>query len=359
MRATRLAALAAIYIVVPAIARADSHLPPMMDPDRPVICARDTAGLEWRIQCDDTAKVCLYAPNVELDVDGNRIEKSLERARECSVDDTFDRAAMQARGFQMIPGRADAPYGWTRDERGRVFQINFDLKRRMYFGVAYSPEKVVENPLDSQRTSIDFALLVYETLHRGRAPTRHRLRLLEGEVHLQPYDAQVTLLHYDISHRYFDPLIRITTFVGEPARHDLHLNLGVWTEVGGLEIHQTPFGNSQLCKHATAEVTFDVWQSPNLESFARLRTGMGLEGQYDDVNGYRSALSADSAFEVDWTLDKAGFHNLKLELADELPRYFQPIPGTTTVAPSKTGSRSACARSCSTRASCSRSTTSR
>jgi hypothetical protein len=279
MKSSTLAALAAIAVVVPTRGYADPPLPPMMDPDRPVICARDTTGQEWRVQCDDTAKVCLYAPNVELDYEGNRMDKPLERVRECSLDDSFDRAAMETRGFHVVPGRADTPYGWTRDERGRVFQVTFDLKRRMYFGAGWAPEQIGSGPIDSSRVDLDFALLVYESLHPGRAPTRHRLRLFEGDVHLAPFDAQVTMLHYDVSHRYVDPLIRITTFIGPPQRHDLHFNLGGWTELGGLEIRETPIGNVQEYKHATAEATLDLWQSRDLESYARLRTGVGLEGQ--------------------------------------------------------------------------------
>jgi hypothetical protein len=149
MNVSSRAAVAAIAIAVPGLvhpARADARLPPMMDPDRPVICAREASGQEWRIQCDDAAKQCLYAPNVELDADGNRIDKPLERVRQCSLD-SFDRGAMEARGFAMVPGRADAPFGWTRDDRGRVFQVTFDLKRRMYFGVGDSPER---DALDGQ-----------------------------------------------------------------------------------------------------------------------------------------------------------------------------------------------------------------
>src|SRR5690242_10769189 len=80
-------------------------LPPMMDPDLPVHCARDASGLVWRLQCDEHSHVCLYAPNDELDVDGNRT-KPLERARECTVGDTFDRDKLTAAGYVMKPGRA-------------------------------------------------------------------------------------------------------------------------------------------------------------------------------------------------------------------------------------------------------------
>jgi hypothetical protein len=300
-------------------------LPPMMDPDLPVHCARDPSGLVWRVQCDEHTRVCLYAPNDELDTDGNRT-KPLERARECAVGDTFDRDKLTAAGYVMKPGRADAPYGWTRDDRGRVFQIDFDLRRRLYFGVAYSPQKVLENPLESTRTSFDFGLLVAEWTTHGEhgTATRHRLHLFEGQVHIQPFSADVTAVHYDLSHRWTDALLRITTFAGTPQRHDLVLDLGLWTEAGGLELRRSALGDSQLWKHATAQVTVDLWQSDDMESSLRFRTGGGLEGQHDDVNGYRSALTEASALDLDTQLDDKGFHYLRVEVAHEVPRYFTP-----------------------------------
>lgn len=327
MRGLR-AAIAALGIALPAIGLADSNPLPMMDPNQPVQCAKDAEGKVWRLQCNHATKVCLYAADDEIDSSGNRT-KALDRASDCALDVPFERAKLEASGYTIRAGRADAPYGWMRDERGRVFQINFDLKRRLYIGAAYSPRKVLENPFQSKRTSLDFGLLVLETTSM---PVRHRLRLLEGEVHLEPFTAELVVAHYDASRRFLDPLLRITTFAGAPRRHDLHLNLGLWTELGGLEIHKTEVGHSQLWKHANAQVTLDLWQSANLDSFVRVRTGLALEGQRTDVDGYRSAVTAGSAFEVDCVLDRAGFHNLRLELAHELPRYFAPLERTGKLA---------------------------
>lgn len=327
MRGLR-AAIAALGIGLPALAGADTNPLPMMDPDQPAQCAKDAEGKVWRLQCNHATKVCLYAADDEIDSSGRRT-KHLDRASACSLDVPFERAKLEASGYTIRPGRADAPYGWTRDDRGRVFQINFDLKRRLYIGAAYSPRKVLENPLQSKRTSLDFGLLVFETT---TDPVRHRLRLVEGEVHLEPFTAELVVAHYDASRRFLDPLLRITTFAGTPRRHDLHLNLGMWTELGGLEIHKTPAGHSQLWKHANAQVTLDLWQSAKLDSFARVRTGLALEGQRTDADGYRSALTAGSAFELDCVLDRDGFHNLRLELAHELPRYFVPLERTGKLA---------------------------
>ena len=316
------AALAAVAIGLPASGFADDL--PAMDHDQPVLCVRDTQGLIWRIQCNATTKTCLFAANDELDSTGERV-KPLERAHTCELDAPFDRHDLEANGFKFAPARVDVPWGWMRDERERVFQVSFDLKRRLYFGAAYTPVKVIDNPLASKRTSIDFGLLVLEHLTKGKTPTRHRIRLIEGQVHLQPFSAELVVAHYDVSRRFFDPLLRFTTFVGPPSRHDLYLNLGLWSEAGGLELHKTLLGNTQLWRHATAQATLDLWQSPNLDSFLRVRTGMGFEGQHDEVNGYRSALTATWALDLDMVLDKDGFHNLRFEIDHEVPRYFVPV----------------------------------
>ena len=325
MRVSLCAAIAAIGIGLPATSEADRHgALPMMDHYQPVHCVRDKENQVWRLQCDAAAKTCLYAANEELNASGAR-SKPLERARSCDLDDEFDRAKLEASGFTMVAGRVDAPYGWTRDERNRVFQVNFDLRRRLYFGASYTPQKILDNPLESKRTSADFGLFVFDYLDEGVTPTRHRIRLLEGSVHVEPFSAEITVAHYDVSRRFLDPLLRITTFVGRPQRHDLRLNLGLWTEAGGLEIHPAASGNSTIWKHATAQITLDLWQSENLDSFARIRTGMGLEGQYTDGTGYRSALVASSAFEIDAVLDNDGFHNVRFEFGHDAPRYFIPF----------------------------------
>jgi hypothetical protein len=322
------AAVAAIGIGLPAIGSADDRYP-IMDHGRPVQCMKDKAGEVWRIQCDHASKVCLYAPNNELDSRGDRA-KPLERARDCDTDSAFDRTKLEAEGYSFVPGRADVTWGWERDERGRVLQVNFDLKRRLYFGIGYTPQKILDNinnPFEHKRSSVDFGLLVFEVLvdEDTKNPTRHRFRFLEGNVKVEPFSSELTIAHYDLSHRFLDPLLRITTFTGTPRRHDLTLDLGLWTEAGGLEIHPTPSGHSSLWKHATGQITLDLWQSRRMDSFARIRSGFGLEGQYTDGTGYRSALTESSAFELDWVVDPAGFHNLRLELVHELPRYFVPL----------------------------------
>ncbi|MEM9491575.1 MAG: hypothetical protein AAGC55_20690 [Myxococcota bacterium] len=300
----------------------------MMDRDRPVECRRDKENKIWRIQCDETTKVCLYAPNDELNSRGQR-SKPLERAKRCRMFDNqrFDRAKYEAQGYTFVAGRPDAPHGWTRDNRGRVFQINFDLRRRMYIGGsyapwgAYAPTAAKQRMVESKRSSIDFGLLAFEYFGGDSNPTRHRIRLVEGALHLTPFSAELTLLRYSLSRRFLNPLLRVTTFFGEPVRHDLNFNVGLWSEGGRVEVHPSPSSDSTLWKFGAAQATLDLWQSAQLDSFMRLRGGIGIERLFTDEYSDRTAITFGSAFEIDWVLDQAGFHNLQAELTYEIPRY--------------------------------------
>jgi hypothetical protein len=123
--------------------------------------------------------------------------------------------------------------------------------------------------------------------------------------------------------------LRFTTFFGTPRRHDLRLNIGLWSEAGRVEVHHTSVADSTLWQFGTAQATLDVWQSERLDSFARLRAGVGWERLFTDAFADRTAFTPASAFEIDWVLDHAGFHNVRAELAYERPYYVSP--GNTAV----------------------------
>ena len=321
------AAATALGIVCLALGSAHADRRPMMANNLEIECFRDQQGDVWRVQCNPASKVCLYAADDELDSEGARA-KPLERARPCPVfsKQPFDRARREGEGYVFLQGRPDAPHGWTRDDRGRVFQINFNLKRRLYLGGSYAPSTGSGDLTTSRRTAADFGLLVFEHYGGARHPNRHRFRLVEGEIFVDPFSAEVVLAHYDLSRRYVEPLLRITTFMATPRRYDLRLNVGLWTEVGHLEIHRAAGADANLWRFATAQATLDLWQSRQLDSFARIRMGLGVERLSTDEFNSRTAITAGSAFELDWILDRRGFHNLTAEFAYELPRYFVALP---------------------------------
>lgn len=339
------AALAAalIGIVYPRAGRAEEDERPRIDPDKPIQCLRDGAGRVWRVQCTppdaaNTTKLCLYAPNSEVDGDGNWT-RALERAQSCYVTGDFDRAALEAQGYKLVAGIADAPYGWMRDERGRVFQVNFDLHKRLYLGAAWAPlfasEDAAGDPAPG-RFAIDFGLLEYEYYHQkpSGAAFRHRVALARGRVDLAPFAARAVLFHYDVSRKYPNPLLRITTFFGKPRRHDIDVHVGAWVEAGDLEVHHAPSGRDEsLWRFATAHVTWDVWRSRDLYSYVRVRGGLGLERTYVEGGGDdRQAVTPAAAVDANLTLDRDGFHRVLAEALLESPRYYDRADGQEEMA---------------------------
>jgi hypothetical protein len=289
---------------------------PMMDATQAVICFTDAAGKRWRLQCDDGARRCLYAPDHQLTGTDDSRGPPLEQERECVESHSVDLDKLRKDGYQIVRGRVDAPFGWMRDERGRVFQVNFDLKRRLYIGAGYAPGT---GPVGGGgRTELDFGLL---SLEGNIGSTRHRLHLLEGNVKLQPFSGEFVLVHYDLSHEFEDPLLRLTTFFGKPRRYDLGLNLGGWFEAGAVEMRNSSLGDQQLWRIITSQATLDLWRSDDLSSFVRVRGGVGVERGVVSGKNDRTALTPGGAIEGDLTLDDGGFHHL-IALASFDQSYF-------------------------------------
>jgi hypothetical protein len=95
------------------------------------------------------------------------------------------------------------------DERGRIFQVTFDLHRRLYAGVGWSPTL---RPPGGGDPSVDRLALEVELLELAietgdaAAGIRHRLTLVEGSMQLAPFTADLTLARYDLSRRRSAPL---------------------------------------------------------------------------------------------------------------------------------------------------------
>jgi hypothetical protein len=318
--ATAVAAVATM-IVCPSLARAaPTEEPPQLDYDHPVQCLTDGESRVWRVQCNEDTKLCVYAPSHELDEDGTWT-RQLERTRGCDTAGPFDQQALRAQGYQLVAGLADAPRGWMRDRRGRVFQVTFDLHRRLYAGVSWAPSQD-----DASRATLDFGLFEYEhTSGDARSGLRHRLRLVEGSVQLAPFGADATLVHYDFSRRSVIPLVRITTFWGTPRRYDIGAHVGAWMELGRVEIDEVaPEKHETLWRYATLHATWDVWRSArDMSSFVRLRAGAGVERAVVDPGAGidRDAITPAGAVEADLTLDDDGFHHVTALAQVERPQF--------------------------------------
>ncbi|MFY1829756.1 hypothetical protein ACN47A_27820 [Myxococcus fulvus] len=287
---------------------------PVQDSERPVVCLTlpPTPAVPsgyWRAQCDSRERRCLISPQHELDMDGQETGRMLERARGCILERDAAIPADELRTYRLEPSIADAPRGWYRDERGRVMQFNFDLHRRIFLGGAWSPLWREGVPRED-RVRLDFGIAVEIADERHL----HRLRVLETEVLLGQRTLDSTLLRYDFSVERDDPLFRITTFFGEPRRYDISLDMGLWLEA--LRVEEVERGELQggFLTWGSVHATLDLWHSRDMVSYVRVRAGPSAERDYEnDVN----TLVPGAVLEADLTLDRDGFHHLRLGVEAE------------------------------------------
>lgn len=319
--AAGLAAALFTVLVAPSV-HADEG-PPQMSWDLPTRCLTDGKNEMWRVQCDASTKVCIYAPDAEVDDEGRRL-RPLERMPDCEDVGPFDQEALKAEGYRLEQGLPPTPYGWYRDRYGKVLQYNFDLHRRMFLGGGWAPE-IRGGDQNARRTMVEFGLLEWQGYDGAdRNPTRHRLRLVEGELRLAPFWASGFLARYDLSIRRRDPLVRVTTFFGEPRRFDIRSRLGLFFEAFGLDVRDTATGNATNVRYGTANVTFDLWQSSDLYSFIRVRGGGLIEGTKVPTYEGRVLATPNVALDLDLTLDRNGFHHLTGLAAYDAPQSLKP-----------------------------------
>lgn len=177
---------------------------------------------------------------------------------------------------QPLPDQP-APFGFKRDARGRLLQTHFDLRRRYMTGVHWAGTYEAE-PDDgfASSTAIEFGGQ-YE-LYRERKSRRSRFRYLEGRLELQDLEIDALLFEYARGRRARDPVLWITTFIGEPRRYDLTLDLSPGVMLGRL--WTGPINDEQLFALDIGHVHLDweIVHGPNLEDYFALRvaTGVGL-----------------------------------------------------------------------------------
>jgi hypothetical protein len=188
-------------------------------------------------------------------------------------DDATDDGPPVARVAAPPPG--NVPAGFYRDGLGRLMQVSFDLGRRVWLGVAYAPRRRPTGEAEIAPASFDFGASYDELSADGQ--TRHRFRIFDGEVRLHPFGLDVTAFRYDLSHRYDHPLVRVTTFVGQPERHDLFLNVGLFVEALRFQVAPRGLDGEDAVTVGNVQATLDLWQSADLRSYLRLRTGPGVE----------------------------------------------------------------------------------
>lgn len=250
--------------------------------------------------------------------------------------DKTDPAAVVAAPHPDEEAAREVPWGFYRDRQGRVMQTSFDFGRRLWLGVGYAPRRTPAGDTEISPAAFDFGVSYDNLSEDGR--TRERYTVLDGQVRLHSFGLDITGFRYDVSHHYSHPLLRITTFVKEPERHDLYLNVGLFTELLHFEVAPRGIDGEESLTLGTLQATLDLWQSEDLRSYVRLRVGPGVEmrmGPWGDETRFVGMLP-QATLEGNVIIGARAMQRLNFRLRGDWLRsaswQAQPLPGDWTAA---------------------------
>jgi len=247
--------------------------------------------------------------------------RPLSRTNACSSRERSTRYVQLVKeGYRMVAAVAEAPPGWYRDERGRVFQVTFDLLDRFYFGAGwmplFAPDAGEVTSLQRARFEMGFSASNFTTRRRRRA--RHSFRAFEGSLSLADLETRGLLFSYERTSITSRPLLRLTTFFGEPERHDLYMDTGWGLRL--VRVHGRPHGVEGLTDLEFGEIHLAsaLWQSSDLYNHLRLRFGAStgaLYGESDTPYWVAPSVTLDGRV----GLDSDGYHYIWGEASATAP----------------------------------------
>lgn len=281
-------------------------------------CANDPeahllGSSDLRLSCDDATQRCQVASSQQLDANGKPTGERLARLGGC---DSVDVVRLHARGYRFEEGIADAEPGWVRDARGRAMQVEFDMHRRVLLGAGFAPRLDGFTPDGVAEVGLrsDWA-----TTHTASEVELFRLRLLEARY--TPLRGRLlgTAMQLEFDRRRSEPVLWITTFVGTPRRFDVGLDLGWWLQLAHADLELRRGLTAGRLLVAGFDPTLDLLRSQDLDSYLRIRSGVGFDV---DVGTKRPQGEVHAALEGEWVIDGAGFHRLYGNAIGTLSRDF-------------------------------------
>lgn len=291
---------------------------PRLDWAKPIVCVQDEHGQRLRLQCDLDAPggpVCLVAPDERAD------GGPLQRVQPCQIQGQGSFGELlDAKTRKLVQAVAESPPGWHRDAHGRVFQVTFDLQQRFWLGAAWEPAmEPTESRWEPGRGRFDMGFVASWLNTRRR--TRHTLRLVEGEVALADLSARAQLFAYDSSHLSNTPKLRITTFFGEPARHDIYMDTGFGLRVLGIRARPHRLDDVIDLELAELHSAWDIIQSKDLYNHLRLQLGVEAGSMWSELGAGNEDLYLAPVVALVGRLgvDDEGFHNLNLDVHATMP----------------------------------------
>jgi hypothetical protein len=315
-----LTSIVAIFASVSSANAADEPVLPVLSYDRTVTCYDLPDGKTVRVQCNTDAKgktTCLVASN-EMQGTGDPIE----RVRPCEhrMDDDYRALAKTAK---MVPAIAEAPPGYARSERGRAFQVKFDLLNRFYIGAGWAPTlqstRGFEVPagFPFARANAELGIVLSVLSPRGRS--RHDMRLLDGAATFADLEVRGTLFSYDYQHEHRRPAFWISTFFGEPEVHPVLPRMGWGFRILSVLDRQPSYRDSLDMEFGEVHIAYNPWQSNDMYSNFRLEVGADVGAHWSDRQAVSRAsgnyfLGPTFAAKSRVSLGKGGLHYLFTDL---------------------------------------------
>jgi len=291
---------------------------PHLDWFKDTWCITDRRGQEFRVQDErlSTGEVrLLVAPNEEAS------GKPLERVSVCKRSNDWVAAVGPAVArAPRVSAIAEAPPGWYRDEQGRVFQTSFDLMRRFYLGAGWQPSwQPNEGETQLDRAYVELGLDA-SWLHQDTR-IRHTIRAVQGHVTFDDLRVDGTLFSYEMVHASTTPMLRITTFFGQPKRYDTKMDMGFGTRI--VRVQHRPHGADEVAdvQMGEAHAAWYPWHSSDLFDYLRITLGAAGGGLVPTSNKASEFyyLGPEAGIDSYFNLDREGFHYLDVGAHGSLP----------------------------------------
>ena len=305
------------------------HALPHLDWSQPVWCLNDAEGRPVRVQLQrDRADQPVYLVAPGQDENG----KELSRAASCTMATAeMSLAALKHRGARLVPAIAEAPPGWYRDARGRVFQIHFDMFKRFYLGGGWQPAwDPARDEQELRRARLETGFVSSWVTPQSRM--RHTIRAVEGDIVLDDLQMSGQLFSYEMNHASIEPLLRVTTFLGTPQRYDGHMDVGFGLRTLGVQMRPHRTTDLVDLEYGELHANWALWQSDDLLNHVQWSAGAGM-GQivdsFEQRKEYRYVLP-DTGLHARFVLDRAGFHTVTAHVRGAIPVFVTGhTPGTT------------------------------
>lgn len=204
------------------------------------------------------------------------------------------------------------PTGYKRDDAGRLMQTHFDLRRRYMAGVHWAGGV---DAADGELTSAT-ALEVggaFE-LYQERKSRRTKFRYLEGRLQIQDLEIDTLLFDYSVGRRSAEPVFWITTFIGEPRRFDVAIDIAPGVMLGRFWVGPLDGRRMLLADIGDVHLDWELAHGPNLEDYlaVRVATGAGLRtftGE-DSGGGVAGYLYPEVGVRAAWLMGDRGLTQL-------------------------------------------------